>query len=572
MKTDKFDDAVRRKLESVEPPFRERDWSQMQAFMHRHGYPPAWAGASQWLVPLGAAAAVTGLIVATVWQFRTNQELSQSLQTLSQTVARLEVTQAKLIERQTQTDTVYVTNFTKTPTSGNTGQSRTGQPASQPGSRGLSSVLPDERYTRQPATSVAQSENRTARQALGAVTDQRPRRAEPDAQPTGSPEGLPPVNPPVSTNRLGQRLGYQPQATNQSNEPTPNPEVTRQRPVVGEPTGAGTQKSDLAALAPVNTGSRSNRAGQTKRLAGRGTPEPGAATSPSMDSRAEFSQPYAATRASDNRAVAERVESPSPLADSQTESIKLLAIRPMSPIAPDSAYYVENMAKRIRRIRSLLPAPVSVLPTNITPTDIASSRPVSGAVRLRLGLSGETGSGQRAMGVYSELVIDQHWSIGIGLNQTDRQGGQYISDDHFKRETNKGFPRIHGKGSRPIHDIVGIDQQFTLWQVPINLSYRALVGKGFAIVPSVGMDINASARETVTFLYRHGPYERYLTGQLTAEPYDWPNAYTLSLGAERSWKHIVLQAGPVLSTPTKTMPDPINSVSLGLRARALLQF
>ena len=117
MKTDPFDDAIRRKLEGVEPPYQEKNWFQFQRFMSGQGFPPSlWQTPARWLQPALTAAAITGMIVTSVWQYQANKTLTANVQTLTKTVERLEQVQNRMQQSATartsppaRVDTVYLT-------------------------------------------------------------------------------------------------------------------------------------------------------------------------------------------------------------------------------------------------------------------------------------------------------------------------------------------------------------------------------------------------------------------------------------------------------------------------------
>ena len=121
MKTDPFDDAIRRKLEGVNPPFQEKNWTQFQRFMGSQGFPPSlWQTPTRWLQPAIMAAATTGIVITTIWQYRTTQSLTEHVQTLTKTVERMERAQTRLQQsltaratEQTRVDTVYLTHSTR---------------------------------------------------------------------------------------------------------------------------------------------------------------------------------------------------------------------------------------------------------------------------------------------------------------------------------------------------------------------------------------------------------------------------------------------------------------------------
>ena len=117
MKTDPFDDAIRRKLEGINPPFQDKNWTQFQRFMGAQDFPPSlWQTPARWLQPALTAAAVAGMLITTIWQYRTNQSLTTHVQTLTQTVERMERAQLRLQQSvammasaPSHVDTVYLT-------------------------------------------------------------------------------------------------------------------------------------------------------------------------------------------------------------------------------------------------------------------------------------------------------------------------------------------------------------------------------------------------------------------------------------------------------------------------------
>lgn len=562
MKTDKFDDAIRQKLESIELPFRERDWAQMQSYMHRHGYPSPWSGAAQWFAPMAAAAAITGLIVATVWQYHTNQTLKQSVQKLNQTVARLETTQATLIKQHHHTDTVYVLNSTKT-----TVPFEVAQPVG------------DQQATDQFKGHVVDDhEPKSTR--LQAATAQQPVVGESTARlmarQNPSTESLPAS--PVQTKALSslpQPLGSELTVVTPANRSRKKPS----KGVVPDPATESLASSNGLATTTNPLASEKVTSERTDRPA---SPRESPVTNAVADKYRTNMQPLGQQRVAMTNAtgsagtgrgggVVGAGDQPTDDAGAarQIISIPMLTNRP--PVF-DSSYYVESMARRQRRIRSLLPATV-VLPTAATaPTEIASSR-AAGSVKVRLGVSAGFGGDQQSKGGYGEVVFDNHWSVGIGLNKLHIQGGKFNNEEQFEKLTHTDFRRLYAPIVDPKNEIININQQFTVWQIPLNLSYRGLLGKGFAIIPAIGMDISISAQENTTFTYWRGVREiPNVSDRFNPYPRGWFNTYTFALGAEKSWKHVVLQAGPVLSAPTLALPNPLNPTSLNFRARLLYQF
>ena len=104
MKTNKFENTIRQKLESIEPDFQEADWTKMQNFMQAHTPPTFWQQYGSWL---GYAAAAS---VSTVMAFMYVNQLSQTNNLVSD-VKKLQ-SQIEVIKNTptpvTKTDTVYI--------------------------------------------------------------------------------------------------------------------------------------------------------------------------------------------------------------------------------------------------------------------------------------------------------------------------------------------------------------------------------------------------------------------------------------------------------------------------------
>lgn len=108
MKTNRFENTIRRKLESIEPDFQEQDWARMQNYMQTHTPPSFLQQYGSWL---GYAAAAS---VTSVMAYMYVNQLSQTNH-LVRDVKNLQ-SQIELIRNQpaqaAKADTVYVLQTT----------------------------------------------------------------------------------------------------------------------------------------------------------------------------------------------------------------------------------------------------------------------------------------------------------------------------------------------------------------------------------------------------------------------------------------------------------------------------
>ena len=111
MKPDDFSDQIRRKLESVEPEFREKDWTRMQQALGHFSTPVFAIGTKAGLMAAASIAAVMAFGGVAYQQYQANQQLNEQVLALKKTVTTLR--QSTTIARETPAsippDTVYLT-------------------------------------------------------------------------------------------------------------------------------------------------------------------------------------------------------------------------------------------------------------------------------------------------------------------------------------------------------------------------------------------------------------------------------------------------------------------------------
>ena len=111
MKTDKFDEILRKKIESIKPVFQETDWERFSAFA---GIQTVSFWSSFWgktlLYSVGTTTFI-GLIAWNLTQFYAQKSLLQSVQSLTQQVDSLQRQAVVEVSKKSIPDTVYVTRY-----------------------------------------------------------------------------------------------------------------------------------------------------------------------------------------------------------------------------------------------------------------------------------------------------------------------------------------------------------------------------------------------------------------------------------------------------------------------------
>ncbi|PSL26776.1 hypothetical protein CLV60_109269 [Dyadobacter jiangsuensis] len=104
MKTNRFENTIRRKLESIEPDFQEQDWARMQKYMQTHTPPSFLQQYGSWIGYAAAASVTSVMAYMYVNQLSQNDHLVRDVKNLQ--------SQIELIRNQpapvAKADTVYV--------------------------------------------------------------------------------------------------------------------------------------------------------------------------------------------------------------------------------------------------------------------------------------------------------------------------------------------------------------------------------------------------------------------------------------------------------------------------------
>lgn len=567
MKPDNFDDSIRRKLDGIEPVFREKDWAQMQQVMRHHGLLTPWSAAPSWLMPAAGVVSVAALLTTTVWLGHTNQQLRQDVQRLNQTVTQLRQTPPAA----PRTDTVYVTRLLPTPTNSQN------SPSIERNVSVLSATpTRDNAVAAQSQTDVLSRQVDRPTVATSAPTEPRPdqtqlnRTSAPERQPdrtrlnAARPNRTrPDLNP--STNRANPTVG----ATDEPN---------RRNEAVERP-NAGTVPGDVSEsrVARDNGLNRNQPATGTDRVTiDRVTPDRvsidrSAGSNGRVETGTSSATPgqTGVVTSTGNRNPTRSDGTGSP--DKQTELTAPVTVERLAnkPMRLDSADFDEAVSRAVRRLRRLYPAKALPVLPDAAPKAIAVVTPND---RFRLGVSAELGLNQWSLGIYGDVLLGRHFLVGLGLERVNISGGQFPNDIKFYNQTHRDFRRDYAGGIDRRYDIIDINRHSLTWQVPVTLGYRIPLSYGIALTPAVGFSTSLTAREIVSFMYQRGPADYHEVQLMDQRPVNWYHSWSTSLGVEKRWGALTVQVSPYIVGPFTNGPLGLNGISGGLRLRTLYSF
>ncbi|WP_375446320.1 hypothetical protein [uncultured Fibrella sp.] len=590
MKTDPFDDAIRRKLEGVNPPFQEKNWTQFQRFMGSQGFPPSlWQTPTRWLQPALMAAAVAGMVITTIWQYRTTQSLTEHVQTLTKTVERMEHVQTRLQQSLTamatehpRVDTVYLTQSARPGSSVMRGINAYDEPytvysprtSRQRAAEATLSVAGEPAY---PAPLTRADRQRTQPQSSDRIASRIQRLGDTRQLGTGQANPANQMVPGQSESTSDQPATEQPQSasdrlvTGRAN-PTSTPATPDQSRYTTAPVSSIPIPPESARIGTRRTG-RPDIVRNNSRLS-----EYQSSNSTSTSSRSN--DPTLYTTSVTNQVRTTKTETVDPAI---TALGSLASVQPLTPLAlsgPSEAL-AESWQRHLRRVRYRSPYTTTMGAT------VAAVEPASPAqhttplpITFRLGAGGEIGTAQSGIGVYGEAIVADRWTIGTGLSHINWAGDAYATEQVFMAKTKRDFrkdypgstqPVLIGPGlPRKVMDISRVGQSLV---IPLQVGYRISLGKNYVLTPFVGLNLSLNPRETVTYAFDFfNPRDEVRENLTVRRPALWYSSGAIGAGMERQWGRFTGQVSPVVMVPLADVDACLNSLSVGLRGRLFYRF
>lgn len=532
MKPDKFDEAIRRKLEGIQPGFQEEDWGKFKAyqstqiptsFIQRYGRSMMYTAAS-------VAAAV--MVFANVYQYRQKQHLNQEI---TQLRAKLSQKENAPIRTSTRVDTVYITKYISVESSSQPNAYAQSVPSStEINTNELKNEIPNE---------VSES-LKNAGKVIRQNTNERISEAA-EQQPTES-----------EASALGEK---------------------------GENTSTTDVLNDKLPVSSYPAKGKTNSVFSKKERIGKSSPK----TSASSVSKQKGSS-GSAERSNESRAQRVVQNDRTNEVMNGTGSAAVPITTPASPVAPSEIGLLEPK-QTISELDGLEPATIHVqryayatlsasAATN-APTETNAAPPPSISfknVKFRMGAGFNIGDKFTGYTVNTSLLLGKYWSVDVGFGQAKINGPQYYTDAVFKAKNNRDFQtwKKTGTPQPPLlpPQAFDITTSVSLVRMPVSLTYRWPLNNSLTLLMSGGTNLNLSAVQEYCFSYRERNGEIEVeNGKFDVKP-ALSNDFMFSAGIEKQWKSLVFQtevyAAPYLQKPTYLTENR----NIGVRFKLLYQF
>ena len=266
-----------------------------------------------------------------------------------------------------------------------------------------------------------------------------------------------------------------------------------------------------------------------------------------------------------------------PASREAAEAVELATSLPLS--FPDRNWNsaIIRRAKRMHLVQPPAPAATPSIAKAVKAKAPASQPVERIAAGLRVGIGSDVDAHMWSVGAFSEIQLNKHWAVSIGLSRATYLGGLFITANDFDNRTHRDFqkeygPRLNPKPVLKDDDILNIDTRVQRFQIPLNLSYRIPLTRSLTLLPTIGTYLNLSSTEKLAFYLRDVHSGLNQASLSIDRPVALLNTFTLGTSLEWQSRHWALQGSPLLTLPIKSDPDWQSSAMLGLRMRVYYQF
>lgn len=485
MKTNKFEDTIRRKLESIEPDFQEKDWAKMQDYMQAQSPPSFWQQHSSWIGYAAAASVSTVMAFMYVSQRAQNNHLTADVKKLQHQIEAIKNTPA-LAQK---FDTVYLIK-------------------KGDGSGELVALS---------ETDNSEADSHVEVTSNSAIASRKIFVNEDATESAVDKPGDNQLNKPNTTAfNKSERLA------NNSSQPV---STTIIPPFTVDGAGSG--------IAVNNDDFGQNTAG-AERFA--------------MPSNIElnFQQPVDIHNSSFG-----------------VNKMKYNLANRISKRQYQQALLASNIQKSASPVSGKKTEQVAQAETVIPKLNLK--------VPYRFGVGIATDGVGRTKSITGEVLIAKKFSISAGISWLKVKPMEFFNEKLFREKNRRDFKGTH-PGEVPLaFQVYNIKVDPTIVQIPLTVAFRNNIKDNWAYYAGASTNITVSAKEKISFDCKAPNYE-YFSQRFEAKA-DVPviNSVNFSMGLEKTWYPIVVQAEGYLYTYFNQLTPLSQSAGPGVKVKLMYQ-
>ncbi|TLU99613.1 hypothetical protein FEN17_21425 [Dyadobacter luticola] len=173
--------------------------------------------------------------------------------------------------------------------------------------------------------------------------------------------------------------------------------------------------------------------------------------------------------------------------------------------------------------------------------------------------------------VVGEVIVAKKFSITTGITWLKTKPMEFFTEKIFREKNRQDFKRSH-PGDVPLaFDVYNIKVNPSMVQIPLTVAFRNNMKDNWAYFAGVGTNVNISSREKVSFDCKAPKGEFFSQGFEKKTDMPLVNSVNFSMGIEKSWHPIVVQAEGYLYTYFQPLTPLSHSAGPGLKLKVLYQ-
>ncbi|QRR04328.1 hypothetical protein HWI92_23595 [Dyadobacter sandarakinus] len=269
---------------------------------------------------------------------------------------------------------------------------------------------------------------------------------------------------------------------------------------------------------------------------------------------------------------------------SQDENVGLLAYREPTDIFRETSVARKmnyRLASRLtmRQVQRTLTGSPAQLSKAAMPVDQAAQTAKATNVIPKLNLKvpyrfgasfgAETNGNTKA--VMGEVLVSRKFSLAAGISWLKVKPMEFFTEKIFRDKNRRDFKRSH-PGEVPLAlEVFNINVNPTLVQIPLTVAFRNDLKNDWVYYASAGTNINISSREKISFDCRMPNNQYYNQSFEKKAENPVVSSANLSLGIEKTFHPIVVQAEGYLYTYFKPLSPLSHSTGPGVKVKLMYQ-
>lgn len=577
MKTDQFDEALRRKFENFQPPYREEDIDRIHGYVKQHIPLSFWQRFGNVFTYSIGTLVIVSLITTATYQYYENKNLLHKVEELNQKVEQ-------------QSDETAKPAYPKTVKAANSGMipASDGKTAiNQANSSALPKQTPTlENNVQQNSVSKPQNaEIQTVDTKKGVAANLKTKAITntitPEKQPVVEKVEASTVSPITKTELTDQKLSKKESVKSEEKVGIKNAEsvakIQRNSTPSAEPAktnnqpngNSGNTLSEQIFKKNLNTAIKETEGSErTRRLTknkSKVSIEP-ADVSSDKALKVRSNTPLTANVSYEGQGVAGRstIEMTEQV---YTKSLVVSALKSKG-ISSEASSMANDLANRELKATAVRQEP---FPQQSQSTKIKLPR-VSWGTKYAIGLGADVGKGQVGKSLLGEVMISRRLGLNTGLSIANLSPEKFGNEEQFKIKTQKDIRDWHSVSVPPNYRIENIQAKRVLLRVPLYLTYHLPLRNNFGMVFSSGTDFDIRLNEQTTYTHEEPSHVEKKGEFKDVLPIKSFNNWMFSVGIEKSWKQFSVQISPYFAPQLSEVSCRKDVSKVGLLLRGYYRF